>query len=316
MRLSSYAKHIPSGRLAVEDCIIATGRPRAEAKAFHRIFGISQVSVFPSEHSLAAVLTNVLDQLSENADEEAPAPDVLIHVHANPLLAQGANEAALALARSHAFLSEVAQVYEMDQNCCATLFWALEAAQNMLKSGSAQAVVIVAGDSFSSFPMKERYMAACTVVGDAFVGLLLDNRETGLQVDEIVLKTNPEFRFGPYGSASEVQEFNRAHTRLVGEVLVDLKFPADAEEPILPHLINCFSWDQYCAATGTKRENVWLNLLPDLGHCCTTDAFLNLDRFMEADGLESAVLIAVGQGGFVSGCRVTKPVTEVPHAVG
>ncbi|WP_429933052.1 hypothetical protein [Agrobacterium vitis] len=295
---------------------MATGRPRAEAKAFHRIFGISQVSISPPGYSLFAVLTEVIDQLSENADEEAFSPDVFIHVHANPLLALGANEVAQALVGSHPFLTEVAQVYEMDQNCCATLFWALEAAQKMLKAGSAQTVVIVAGDSFSSFSITERYMSACTVVGDAFVGLLLDGRETGLQVDEIVLKTNPEFHYGPYGSASEIQEFNRAHTRLVGEVLADLKFPAGAEEPILPHLINRFSWDQYCAATNTKRENVWLNLLPDLGHCCTTDAFLNLDRFLEADGLDSAVLVAVGQGGFVSGCRVKKPATQVQHAAG
>jgi 3-oxoacyl-[acyl-carrier-protein] synthase-3 len=316
MRLSSYTKHIPSGRLAVEDCILATGRPRGEAKAFHRIFGISHVSAFPAEHSVPAVLTQVLDQLSENADEDTLAPDVLIHVHANPLLALGANEAALAVAASHPLLAEVTQVYEMDQNCCATLFWALEAAQKMLKSGNARAVAIIAGDSFSSFSMRERYMPACTVVGDAFVGLLLDGRETGLQLDDIVLKTNPEFHYGPYGSASEIQDFNRAHTRLVSEVLVELNFPAEVGEPILPHLINRFSWDQYCAATHIKRDNVWLNLLSDLGHCCTTDAFLNLDRFMEADGLDSAVLVAIGQGGFVSGCRVKKPATGGQHATG
>ena len=99
---------------------------------------------------------------------------------------------------------------------------------------------------------------------------------------------------------------------MVGNVLDQLKHGND--EPLLPHNINSFSWNQYCATTGMDRAQVWLDQLGDLGHCGTIDGFLNLDRFLAADTHDSAVLLGLGQGGFVGGCRVSKTQTGAQHA--
>jgi 3-oxoacyl-[acyl-carrier-protein] synthase III len=316
MRLAAYAKHIPLERLPVADCVTAAGYSRAEAKAFLRIFGIAHVHAYPRDQLLSELLSKILDLLHDNADEQAMLPDALVYVHASPLHALKVAEVLETLSLSHPLLRDVEQIYEMDQNCCATLFWALKAAQNMLKQGAARSVAIIAGETFSALPLSERYMPACTILGDAFTGLLLDRRKDGPQIDEIVLQSNPEYHFGLYGTTGEIHRFNRAHTGLVHEVLRALDFPAGNDEPILPHNINSFSWDQYCAATSTKRENVWLELLADFGHCCSTDAFLNLDRFLQTENLGSAVLLGVGQGGFVGGCRVTKAPLGARNAAG
>ncbi len=311
MRLAATASLVPAQVLAVEDCISAAGYPPLEARAFRRIFGIDQVHVWPPEARFEDVLPGLLDRLP---DSDAALPDTFIYVHACPLHALPAAQALGRLRDLHPLLAQVDHIHEMDQYCCATLFWALDAARNMLRRGLSRSILIVAGESFSDVPLVERYMPACTVLGDAFTALRLDGRSDGAQISEICLRSNPEFHFGLYGTPAEIQAFNRAQIRLTTDVLEGLDFRPDTPEPILPHNINRFSWDQYCARSGTPRDKVWLQLLAGHGHCCSTDAFLNLGRFLTVDAADSAVLVGVGQGGFVGGCRVRKPRMEGAHA--
>lgn len=313
MRLAATASVVPPGRLAVEDCVMAAGQPPVEARAFRRIFGIDEVRVWPRDAGFDGILCGLLDDLEASG---AVPPDALIYVHACPLHAIPAAAALQSPRGVHRFLGRVDQVWEMDQNCCATLFWALEAARNMLRRGTAHSILIVAGESFSDMTAADRYMPACTVLGDAYTAMVVDGGAGGLRISDIVLRSNPEFHFGLYATDAEVAAFNRAQVRLTADVLDGMRFRHDAGEPILPHNINRFIWDQYCAASGTPRGQVWLNLLAGFGHCCSTDAFLGIDRFLRDEDTDSAVLVGVGQGGFVGGCRVSKPGRGGAHAAG
>jgi 3-oxoacyl-[acyl-carrier-protein] synthase-3 len=313
MRLAAVSKAIPSQRLGVEDCVIAAGHPPLEARAFRRIFGINEVRVWPRETGFAEILRGLLDAMPHS---DGLPPDTFLYVHACPLHAHAAADTLSSLRSVHPLLAKIDRVYEIDQMCCASVFWALETAQNMLRRGASRSVLIVAGESFSDLPVAERYMPACTVLGDAYTALRVDAQATGVQVTDIMLSSNPEFHFGLYASSAEVQAFNRAQVSLTADVLDGMGFSPASDEPILPHNINSFSWDQYCARSGTPRGKVWLDLLGGLGHCCSTDAFLNLDRFLADDTADCAVLVGVGQGGFVGGCRVRKSGLEAQDATG
>ncbi|MGJ8628490.1 MAG: hypothetical protein ACSHXB_16130 [Sulfitobacter sp.] len=316
MRLAAFSKVFPEQSIAVEDCVIAAGHQPLEAKAFRRIFGINEVRKWTPEFNIADVLPKLFDDMQKNQDAGASPPDTFIYVHACPLHAMSAADPLETLQSLHPFLANVDQVYEMDQNCCAGLFWALEAAQNMLKRGTTKSVAIVAGESFSDLPTAERYMPACTILGDAFTGIMVDAKTTGTQISDIVLHSNPDFHFGLYATDKEVHAFNRAQVRLTSDVLDEMGFEPTSGEPILPHNINSFTWDQYCATSGAKRDDIWLNLLAEYGHCCCTDAFLNVDRFQADSAINSAVLVGVGQGGFVGACRMNKPAQGGVHATG
>jgi 3-oxoacyl-[acyl-carrier-protein] synthase III len=313
MRLAATASVVPTETLAVEDCVTAAGHPPVEARAFRRIFGIDEVRVWPRDKGFAEILRGLLDDLE---DSGAAPPDTFIYVHACPLHAVAAKAVLQSPRGVHPFLAQVGQVCEMDQNCCATLFWALDAARNMLRRGTARSILVVAGESFSDMTAADRYMPACTVLGDAYTAMVVDGGAGGLRVSDIVLRSNPEFHFGLYATDAEVHAFNRAQVRLTADVLDGMKFRPNGGEPILPHNINRFIWDQYCAASGTPRGQVWLGLLAGHGHCCSTDAFLGIDRFLGADDIRTAVLVGVGQGGFVGGCRVSKPDRRGANAAG
>lgn len=305
MRLAAFAKHVGQDRLPVDRCVVAAGRGAAEAKAFSRIFGISHVAALPAGETIAQSLSTIMDSLLANAQGPMDLPDTLIYVHANPIHSdEGLPKGELA--ETHALLARLEHVYEMDQHCCSTLFWALAAARNLLEKGEAHSVVILAGDSFARLPLSERYVPACTALGDAFAGLVLDRRVSGAQIVDITVRSHPEFYYGHFGTDHETRLFNMQHTRLVKELLDRLEYSSGGEEPIIAHNVNRFSWDKFCAEVSVSREHIWTDLLPHVGHCCSTDAFLMLDRFMTAEDAGSAVLISVGQGGFVGGCRVRK----------
>lgn len=298
MRLASFSKFVPETRVGVEACAVAAGAHPAEAKAFARLFGFESTACTDPDMSLSAAFLKALDGLEPGRT----LPDTLIYVHGNPVqYPEGANPAER-LAEVHPLLAGVETVLEMDQQNCSTLFWALDAAQKMIDA-DARAVVILAGDSLHEMPLAERYAPGVTAIGDAYCALLLDGAPGGTRIDNIWLETRSEHYSGRFGDAEQTAAFNADHGALVDAILDGIGFDRAGQTPILPHNVNRLSWRMYCNQTGMDKERIWLDLLPQQGHCYTVDAVSMLDRFA-GSGLPDAALLSVGQGGFLGGCMV------------
>lgn len=298
MRLASFSKYIPSKRVSVENSAIAAGAPPAEAKAFARLFGFASTSCTRADTSLACAFGRVLDGLTPGA----ALPDTLIYVHGNPVqYAEDCNPVDTLMA-AHPVLVGVETVYEMDQQNCSTLFWALDAAQRLLDT-DARSVLVLAGDSLHEMPPGERYAAGVTAIGDAFCALLLDDEPGGTQIGDVFLNTRSEFYAGRFGTEEQTAAFNANHAVLVDTILDAIGFDREGEVPILPHNVNRLSWTLFARQTGLDKSRIWLDLLPDKGHCYTVDAVTMLDRFRGAN-IPQAALLSVGQGGFLGGCMV------------
>lgn len=292
MRLAAHSTYIPLGRKSVVQCVTASGASEAEGKAFGRLFGFDSVALSDDAEDLEAGFRRVLDGLMPGKK----LPDTLLYVHGNPVQPG-------TLPWSHPVLGQIDDTFEMDQQNCSTLFWALDAARRLLADGST-GVLILAGDSMRGLPDKERYAPGCTAIGDAYAALLLDDAPGGLQIDDVYLDTRAEYHFGRFGSPDETGQFNAAHTTLVSQILSGLDCDADGHEPILPHNVNRLSWYKYAKDTGIDARRIWLDLLPEIGHCYTLDAMLMIDRWVKSDEA-SAAMLSVGQGGFLGGCRVS-----------
>jgi len=301
MRLASFAKFVPEGRKTVAEIVTSSGASAAEAKAFGRLFGFDRVAVTDNTASVADTFHHVLDTMMA---ADAALPDTLIYVHGNPAQYDMTAHPVDALLASHPMLAQVQDWFEMDQQNCSTLFWGLDAAQRLLE-GDARRVLVLAGDNLSQMPVDDRYAPGVTAIGDAYVGLMLDAEKGGTQIGDIFLKTHSDFYAGRFGTARQSASFNATHGDLVREILDATDFDADSTAPILPHNVNRLSWTQFSRETGMDRDRIWLDLLPDVGHCYTVDAATMIDRFMTSVE-QSAHLLSVGQGGFLGGCKITK----------
>lgn len=307
MRLAAIAAQIPGGRIDADDIVRAAGRPLSEARVFRHLFGIEQVSATNTPQSLRSTFEPILDQIL--GSHNGPRPDAIIYVHGLPLQ-YPRGHSPLSVLSSHPMLAAVKYKYEVDQHNCSGMFWALEMARHLLGGELAQSVIIIAGDSHANVPLAERYVPGCTLMGEAFCSLVVDDEAGGWQFDPMVLQMKPEFHFGRAGNTQQMSAFFSSHNAMVKSALDEAGFDWFGAAPLLPHNVNRLAWQQLCREHGLDFGRIDLSLLPDIGHCYTSDAFLllcELLRSPETAG-DAATLISVGMGGFVGACRIYKQI--------
>lgn len=299
MRLVSDTNFIPPDRQSIADAILKNGQSIYEAKAFGRLFGFDNVAT-TRDLKLSDAFKKVLCDIEfQNAK-----PEAIIYCHGNPVQYRGEDCPILDAITDHPSLNKVNAIYELDQQTCSTMFWALDLAEGLLRDGLSS-VVILAGDSVENMPLTERHALGVTAVGDAFVGLLLDGAKTGIQVEQIFVDMRCEFHQGRTASSEQTAAFNANHTALVQAILDRVTPSHNRPSAILPHNVNRLIWQKFSKESGISFDDIWLDLLPNVGHCYTVDAATHLGRFKTSDKLD-ATLLSVGQGGFLGGCKMRK----------
>lgn len=312
MRLAALTCHVPERRIDAEEIITSAGGRSADAKVFTKLFGIETVAASEPGQPMAERFAPALRRL---AQREAPTPiDTLIYVHGLPTQYAPGQGPLTELRRLHRdMFASVRLCYEVDQNNCAGLFWALQMASQLLAAHLAHCVAIVAGDCLANFQLAHRYVPGCTLIGDAYAALLVDAEAGGLQIGNITLRHRSEFAFGLYGSDSDMRRFNQAHDEMVTEALDAVGYPWKSEENLLPHNVNKLIWLQFCRRKGMDLGRLQLTLLRNIGHCYTTDPVLLVHDLLAAGklGAEPITLLSTGLGAYTGACRLYPPSSKV-----
>jgi 3-oxoacyl-[acyl-carrier-protein] synthase-3 len=305
MRLAALACHVPEGRIDAEAIITSAGGRRADARVFTKLFGLERVAVAepgePPHERFAPVLRGLARSIGTTPI------DTLIYVHGLPTQYGLGKSPVAELCASHLPLfSSLRLRFEVDQNNCAGMFWALEMARVLLATEFAQCIAIIAGDCLADFSLAHRYVPGCTLIGDAFAGLLLDAGQGGMQIAEIVLRHRAEFAGGLYGTKTEIRHFNEAHDQMVTDALDAVDFPWNGKERLLPHNVNKLIWLNYCRKQRLDMDRIQLHLVRNIGHCYTTDPILLLHGLLTTDKPddEAVTLLSTGLGAYTGACRI------------
>ncbi|QMV14993.1 beta-ketoacyl-[acyl-carrier-protein] synthase family protein [Vibrio spartinae] len=309
MRIAAMSSFIPDLRIDAGEIVQAAGGRAVDARVFRQLFGIDCVAALPEDMSLRQAFLRLLSESTLLADE--PAIDTLVYVHAFPVQHADGIDFPGELCRSHPALSQVERCYEVNQHNCGSAFWGLSLAKSLLDCGVATRVMLLIGDSFSQFPLGQRYIPGCTMMGDAFVALVVDDLPGGCQIEQLYLKHHPEFHGGLFGDEQQNREFFAAHHHMVIDALQALAFDTHRRQVILPHNINKLSWMNFARTIPETGACLDLALLPEIGHCCATDPFLLLQRYFDNQALpgeeaeaEDIALLSIGSGAYVGACHV------------
>jgi 3-oxoacyl-[acyl-carrier-protein] synthase-3 len=308
MRLVALTGHSPDRRIEAEAIITAAGGRRADARVFSKLFGIERVAASESGEPPTERFGPALERLARCY--QGKAIDTLFYVHGLPTQYAPGGSPVMDLCRSHVrLLGTVRFFYEVDQHNCAGLFWALQMARQLLKAGLTDCVAIVAGDCLADFSLSRRYVPGCTLICDAFAAVVVDAGQGGVQIGDIALSHRPEFAFGLYGSEAEMRCFNQAHDQMVKDALNMVGFPWNSKEKLLPHNVNKLIWLPFCRRQGIDLDRVQLQLIPEIGHCYTTDPLLLLDELLNGANLDAdaVTLLSVGLGAYTGACRLHFP---------
>jgi 3-oxoacyl-[acyl-carrier-protein] synthase-3 len=305
MRLAALACHVPERRIDTETIVTSAGGRRADAKVFTKLFGLERVAASEPGEPPRERFAPVLRCLARSVG--TTPIDALIYVHGLPThYAPGISTITEVCASHLPLFSSVLLRYEVDQNNCAGIFWALQMARELLVAELAHCIAIVAGDCLADFSLEHRYVPGCTLIGDAFAGLLLDTEQGGMQIGEIVLSHRAEFAGGLYGTETEIRRFNEAHDQMVTDALDAVGFPWNGKEKLLPHNVNKLIWQHYCRKQRLDMNRIQLDLVRDRGHCYTTDPVLLLHGLLAASKLEgvAVTLLSTGLGAYTGACRI------------
>ncbi|WJV55462.1 3-oxoacyl-ACP synthase [Prodigiosinella aquatilis] len=308
MRIAAFASDIPEHRLDAMEIIQSAGGKRSEARVFCKLFGIESVAALGAEQSLTDCFLALTDRVAGQLDAEV-AIDTLIYVHALPIQPGGEESITVQLCRRHAALHQVQRRYEINQHNCGGGFWGLMLAYRLLQQGIAKRVLLVLGDSLSGFDPIERYIPGCTLLGDGFAALVVDNHHTGVQLDRPYLHHRPEFYPGLFGDVDKNRGFYEAHYAMIDTALSAIGFSVQTHGALLPHNINRLTWMNYERINPALKEKIDLGLLPDVGHCCASDPFLMLDSWLQQPDRQRQpiTLLSIGAGAFIGACNVYFP---------
>jgi 3-oxoacyl-[acyl-carrier-protein] synthase-3 len=305
MRIAAMSSFIPDLRIDTQSIVQAAGGRAIDARVFHKLFGLESVSALPADMSIQQAFIKLVSEMTFPSDEHAI--DTLIYVHAFPIQHADGVDFSWQLCRSHPALSQVERCYEVDQHNCGSAFWGLSLAQSLLTAGIAKRVMILIGDSFAGFPLEQRYIPGCTIMGDAFVGMVIDEMSGGCQIENLYLQHRPEFHGGLFGDVQQNRDFFEAHNGMVMKALQSLGFESDNDCPVvLPHNINTLSWLNFSRSFPKTGACLNLGLLPQIGHCCATDPFLLLQEYYDRQEppREEIALLSIGSGAYIGACHV------------
>ncbi|SLM65077.1 MULTISPECIES: 3-oxoacyl-ACP synthase [Dickeya] len=310
MRLTHVVTWVPEPRLSAQEIIGAAGASASEARIFSQLFGFQQVAVLDANLTLTAVFSRLLTQLQQHSPRPQQPVDALIYAHGMPVQYATSSDWLTQLGRTHPFVDSLAPCYELDQQNCATLFWALALAQRLLAQQKAARVAIIAGDTFAAYPVQERYVPGCSLAGDAFAALLLEEHTDGLQLGPVFMDQRMEFHEGLYGDTQALKAFYQAHDDMVNTALWGALAPhtdiARHQIHLLPHNVNRLSWLNYSRRHQHPLENISLGLMPDIGHCYTVDPLLLLPAALPAIRKgQPHVMLSVGLGAWIGSCRIS-----------
>lgn len=304
MRLTRMADDIPTARVDAVDIIQAAGGSRSEARVFSKLFGIEHVAALPRTDSLLNTFLSLLDRLDVSADE-TPI-DTLIYVHALPIQPIEGEGLTTALIRRHPALTQVKHCYEIDQHNCGGGFWGLKMLQSLFRAGLSQRALLVLGDSLSTFALGERYIPGCTILGDGFVVMLLDNQDDGIQLTPPFIEHRAEFWPGLFVESQQKSAFYAEHNAMMDHALKEIEFSFQTHDTLLPHNINRLTWLNFTRLHPEFEARIDTRLLPEVGHCCAADPFLLLSRRLENSQPLSkrCGLLSIGAGAFIGACSV------------
>lgn len=143
-----------------------------------------------------------------------------------------------------------------------------------------------------------------TVMGEGTVAFLVGaDRDRGDRMLGYAARTyaqfGDEFIMGD-DAAKEFQElYGPGLCEVIAAALDEAGCALDDVALVLPHNVNRLSWIGLCTALGLPLERVFLDLVPEAGHCFCADPFINLQKAAELGRLRPGdryLMTSVGLG--------------------
>jgi 3-oxoacyl-[acyl-carrier-protein] synthase-3 len=265
---------IPEQREPVTLLREKVGLTEAEMRVYTRIYGLSQVP----RHSgpLEEMMLPAVRALIAENDIQPRQVKYLIHCHTAqmvwPFMRSLPPEICVAAGLKHTV------GFGMTASNCATTIVALRTLESLLaaEDDDALAIIVTADQAFSK---TLRWIPNTTFCGDAAAALLVGKKPGGARLLALRTDTYGQHARGIWQHREEAGEFDRTYPQRLADVmqrtLDQSGLTWDRVRMVFPHNVNLFSWQRVSKLIGLPMDKIFLDLLPETGHCFGADMLFN-----------------------------------------
>ncbi|MFI9589330.1 3-oxoacyl-[acyl-carrier-protein] synthase III C-terminal domain-containing protein [Nonomuraea sp. NPDC052265] len=298
LTLRNVALFVPEERVPVHQLAEAAQWPATEARLLTRFLGLDRVAV-ADRHTMTAMLLDAAGAALDGCDGSKVR--YLIHAHTMPHIAPPSMPV-LAVLPEKLGLTD-ARVFAVSHQGCVAGLYALKLCDLLLRAEPAGTMaLLVVGDKAPS--PAARPLRGTSMLGDAAIGVLTALGGPGDAVIGFAHRTMGRFYRARYMPMAVRREYLDAYTTTLADVITAAVRKAGLDiggiAQILPHNVNRHSWTLIAKALEIPISRIYLDNVPNLGHCYSADPFINLE-FARTAGVVTAgdavVLASAGEGG-------------------
>lgn len=272
--LERVGTFLPQDSVSVRELSGPLGLTEGQVLLFSRILGLNRIAVAPDLD-----LADLLTAAGEDALGDTDRDEVRYLLHAHTMQHTGPpSRHLLENVRLKLGLRNASVVSLSHLNCVMGLH-ALQIARYLLHGAPPQhKALIVTGDKILSHRL--RLIPDTTLLGEAAAGAVVGTDPRGDRVIGRALTVHGRFYQCLDCPEPLRAEYKQLYVELLGQAMAAAIEDAGCDPAsiaaVLPHNVNRLSWKKICAALGVPADRVYLDNVPRLGHCYTSDPFINL----------------------------------------
>jgi 3-oxoacyl-[acyl-carrier-protein] synthase III len=270
--IKAVSSHLPPHATPIGECFEDLGIDRTQVDFYQRVFGNARVRRDPRS-SIVEQMIAAVDGLSGLKGRE---DRVRYLVQARTIQLGVYRRSPLREVRDKLGLGGVT-TFSVSQQACASGLLAVDVCGKLLateEDPDALALLLAGEKTFSRIT---RVMGAA-VLGEGVAAVLI-GRGDGDRLLGYATRTRGEFN-DALGTPPELQpRFNEVYAPTMAEVITSALARAGLTPQdvslILPHNVNRTGWAKVARALDLAPERIYLDNLPELGHCFCADPFIN-----------------------------------------
>jgi 3-oxoacyl-[acyl-carrier-protein] synthase III len=313
--IEDLAVFVPGRAVRVETTAVEFGLTRPQTRMLRRVHGFGQLRADPDlglTELVAAAARRLLTSARSGPDRSAIRYLIFTHtvgtITPSPLSVPVALAELLGLDR--------AEPFTVGQQHCANGLSALDVAGELLRADGdpdARALLVTGEKRLSSMA---RLLGRSTTIGEASAACLVGVGGRGdrvLSYADSTVGLADEEKWGSDETAREFMDcYPQVLAQVAGQAVRQAGLTMDDVTLVVPHNVSRQLWHRTIPLLGVELERIFLDTVPEYGHCYCSDPFLNLatlrDRGRLVDG-GVYLLTSVGLGA-------THAATVIEHRAG
>ncbi|HEV3170973.1 MAG TPA: 3-oxoacyl-[acyl-carrier-protein] synthase III C-terminal domain-containing protein [Actinocrinis sp.] len=293
--LERVGTFLPEDSLSVRELSGPLGLTEGQIALFSRFLGLDRIAVAPGLD-----LADMLTAAGEDALGDTDRDSVRYLLHAHTMQHTGPPSRHLLEGVRLKLGLRNASVVSLSHLNCVMGLYAFQVARYLLHGAPPQhKALIVTGDKILSHRL--RLIPDTTLLGEAAAGCVVGTDPRGDGVVGRALTVHGRFYQcldcpDPLRAEYKtlyVEELKRAMAAAIEDAGCD---PASIAA-VLPHNVNRLSWKKICGAIGIPADRVFLDNVPKLGHCYTSDPFINLAAARGGGRVAAGDLVLMASAG-------------------